>query len=663
MPMKKCDFSGWATKYGILCSDGRTIMKDAFVGGKTKVPLMWQHQHDDIKNVLGHAILENRDEGVYAYCYLNDTDEAAAAKERVAHGDIDSLSIFANGLKHDGRNNVYHGVIRELSLVIGGANKGAMIDYTCLGHSDGFEEDEAYMFFGEKLLIHSDLNTTGGKKMNDDQIKEVLDTLSELSDEDLEYALNSLDEEDKNAIEDYLDRNGEGMSYDDSDDEFEENDEFNQNEEEPEVSMAHSSDGEETIGDVLESLNEKQKAVVLYLLKKSKNTNDTAEHSCMEEDTMGYNNVFDNQETTQENVLSHSDMENILETASRYGTLKQAVMAYTGDDKANVIMHDGLGDTPAPYGITNIGYLFPDYQTLKSEPDFIKRRTDWVDAVMNGVHHSPFARVKTVFADITADAARAKGYLKGNRKIEEVFTLMKRTTDPQTVYKKQKIDRDDMIDITSLDVVAYIKKEMRMMLNEELARAILVGDGRLSTAEDKISADHIRPVWTDDNLFTIKANFEVSSSADEAAQAKAFITAAIKAHDEYEGSGNITAYMPQSLLTACLLLEDGFGHALYRTRQELATKLLVNKIVPVPVMKNLTTEDGKKLCALLLDMSDYNVGADKGGSLSLFDDFDIDYNQYKYLIETRISGALTKAHSAIAVQMSVNTETQGQGEG
>lgn len=574
----KYDFSGWATRNNIRCSDGRTILKDAFKqhDGQT-VPLVWNHQHNESANVLGHAVLENRDEGVYAYCTFNDTEAGKNAKLLVEHGDVTALSIYANQLKQKG-SNVMHGTIREVSLVLAGANPGAFID-SVIRHGE-FCEDEAVIYTGEELT--------------------------------LQHADDPSDKADKK------DKKG--------DDEVDNN--------------------EKTIQDVFDTLNEEQKNVVYALIGQALEDKEMAQ-SAIEENENNIeedggeqemkHNVFEGRETENNNVLSHDAMETILKDAKRYGSLKESFLAHADS-----------------YGIKDIEWLFPDAKNVNTPPDFIKRDDSYVQKVMRGVHHVPFSRIKSMFADITADQARAKGYIKGNLKKEEVFTLLKRTTTPTTIYKKQKLDRDDVVDITDFDVVAWLKMEMRMMLDEEIARAILVGDGRSSSDDDKINEMNIRPISRDEDLYCVKAPVAVAAAATEDEIAKAFIRTVIKSRKEYKGSGSPTLFTTEDVITNCLLLEDKNGRVIYDTVDKLATALRVKEIVPVEVMENAKTmvnKVEKPLMAIMVNLVDYYVGADKGGAINMFDDFDIDYNQQKYLMETRCSGALVKPFSAIAVAL------------
>lgn len=579
----KYDFSGWATKNNIKCSDGRTIIKDAFKhnDGQT-VPLVWNHQHNESANVLGHAILENREEGVYAYCTFNDTEAGKNAKLLVEHGDVTALSIYANQLKQNG-SNVMHGTIREVSLVLAGANPGAFID-SVIRHGECYE-DEAVIYTGEDLILeHADHKPSD----KDDKV------------------------EDKKG-DDKVDNNTEGK----------------------------------TIKDVFDTLNEEQKNVVYALVGQALEGKEMAQSAIEENENKnniedgGENemkhNVFDNQNEKKDEVLSHDAMDTILKDAKRYGSLKESFLAHT-----------------ATYGIEDIEFLFPDAKNVNTPPDFIKRDDSYVQKVMRGVHHVPFSRIKSMHADITEDAARAKGYIKGKLKKEEVFGLLKRTTTPTTIYKKQKLDRDDVIDIVDFDVVAWLKAEMRMMLDEEIARAILVGDGRSTSDDDKINEMNIRPIAKDEDLYCVKAPVSVATAATEDEIAKAFIKTVIKSRKEYKGSGSPTLFTTEDVLTNCLLLEDKNGRVIYDTVDKLATALRVKEIVTVEVMEGAKTtieEEEKPLMGLMVNLVDYYVGADKGGAVNMFDDFDIDYNQQKYLIETRCSGALVKPYSAVAIAL------------
>ncbi len=635
---EKFDFSGWATKVNLLCSDGRVIRKDAFkhCDGMV-VPLVWNHQHNKPEEVLGHALLENRDDGVYAYCTFNDTESGQNAKLLVQHGDVNQLSIYANKLKQQG-SNVLHGVIREVSLVLAGANPGAYIDSVMM-HGEESDE-EAVIYTGEFIenvepLFHSDENEKKGEEKVDEETKK-----KETNSVDFD----KLTDEQKKRVREFManmtkQSDGETNADSKKEDKKDAKELEHANDKSDDKTATGKSD-EETVQDVLDSLTEKQKTVVQYLIGRIlEDESDDDDEGGKEEMK---HNVFD-QDTNKKNVLSHSDMMEIMADAKRTGSLRDAVLAH---------------------GIDDIEYLFPDAQTIDKTPGFIKRDDTWVADVMNSVHHTPFSRIKSIFADITEADARAKGYVKGNLKIEEVFTLLKRITTPTTIYKKQKIDRDDMVDITDFDVVAWLKTEMRMMLDEEIARAVLVGDGRNPSSNDKINEQNIRPIWTDDDVYTVKAAINVASDATDDVKAKAFIKAAIKSRKNYKGSGNPVMFITEDMLTNCLLLEDLNGRAIYDTIDKLATALRVKKIIPVPVMENLTRVKGAnthELAGIYVNLADYNIGADKGGAVNMFDDFDIDYNQQKYLIETRISGALTVPYSAVAIEF-VTATTPSQSE-
>ena len=591
---KNFDFSGWATRNDLKCSDGRTIHKDAFKENDgQKVPLVWNHQHNDPLNVLGHATLENRDEGVYAYCKFNNTESGTNAKLIVEHGDVSALSIYANQLKQQG-SNVFHGAIREVSLVLAGANPGAFID-SVIRHGESSEE-EAIIYTGKKIELY---HAAYADKQADEN----------------DGAKNSTEEKD-----------------------------------------------EETVADVFNTLNEKQKTVVYAMIGQALEENEESEdteknNESNKEDKVMKHNVFDMEYERDENVLSHSDIEAIFTDAKRFGSLRDAVAQHevSEDDLAHSVTDAG-GNT-VNYGIANIDYLFPDAKAISNIPDFISRDMAWVAKVM-AAKHLPFSRVKSLHANITMDEARAKGYVKGNQKANEVFALLKRTTSPTTIYKKQKLDRDDIVDIVDFDIVAWLKGEMRMMLNEEIARAALVGDGRTAGTDDKISEDNIRPIWTDDATYTIRKSITVSTNATDDDKAKAFIRTAIKSRKDYKGSGNPTLFTTEDILTDCLLMEDGNGRVIYETVDKLKTALRVSDIVTVPVMEDLSREGSGTdagydfgLMGIIVNMSDYGFGADKGGAVNMFDDFDIDFNQQKYLIETRCSGALMKPYSAIVLEL------------
>ena len=572
METQKWDFSGWATRNDLHCSDGRTIRRDAFkdCDGKT-VPIFWNHQHDSVDNVLGHGLLENRPEGVYFYGAFNDDEEGVKARKRVRHGDIRSLSIMANPFKQIG-SDVIHGIIREVSLVPAGANPGAFID-TVMAHGEEVG-DAMILGYDENIVI---------------------------------YHADELDE-----------ANSKDTPKEDN----------------------------KTLKDIIASMSDDQKTVMYGLVGEALGLNPEDE-TLEQSEKLGGNdmkfNVFENRDKDRikTGVLMHSDgsevtvyeIGEIFKDAKRLGSLKDAVLQH---------------------GIDQVDYLFPDDRTITTQPTFIQRDMGWVTDIMNSVHHTPFARVKSVFADITEDDARAKGYIKGKMKKEEFFGLIKRRTEPTTVYKKQKMDRDDMIDITDFDVAAWLKTEMRMMLNEELARAYLIGDGRPASSDDHINDQNIRPVAFDDDLFTVHVDVNVTSSATEDDKAKEFIRSVIKNRKNYKGSGNPTLYTTEDMLTDMLLLEDTLGHALYADEAALARKLRVKKIVTVPVMEGVNGKGGNPLVGVVVNMNDYNVGADRGGAVNMFDDFDIDYNQQKYLIETRCSGAMTVPYGAMAFEMNTS---------
>lgn len=592
---KNYDFSGWATRNNIRCSDGRTIRRDAFKDndGQT-VPLVWNHNHNDPFNVLGHALLKNRPEGVYAYCTLNDSAQGKNARELVEHGDVDSLSIYANNLRQNGRD-VMHGKIREVSLVLAGANPGAYID-SVIVHSDGDDSDdsEAIIYSGSDLeLSHADT-----KKNAEDE--------EETGSDD-----NTENKETKMTTNQQPNTNGGG--------------------------------NEETVEDVFNTLTDKQKQVVYALIgmaiedAKKGNLDDEEESEPEDEEDMKHN-VFDN-DYQADDVISHAEQMDIIADGKRYGSLRDSALAH---------------------GIDNIDYLFPDAKTIENAPSFVKRQDEWVSDFMNNTHHTPFSRIKSIYANITEDDARARGYIKGKLKKDEVFALLRRTTNPTTIYKKQKLDRDDIVDITDFDVVAWLKTEMRQMLNEEIARACLIGDGRLASSEDKIPETNIRPIATDNAFYTIKASVRYNKSATQDDIAKQFIRSALMARKYYKGSGNPTLYTTEDMLTTCLLLEDKMGRVIYDSVDKLATTMRVSKIVTVPAIENDVKTFGdmqSSLYGIIVNPTDYNIGADSGGAVNMFDDFDIDYNQQKYLIETRCSGALVAPFSAIAVWGSTDTKT------
>ena len=577
--METYDFSGWATRNDLKCADGRTIRRDAFKHNDGDVvPLVWNHQHDDPFNCLGQATLENKPEGVYAYCSFNNSESGKQARELVMHGDVKALSIYANHLSQNKRTgDVFHGDIKEVSLVLAGANPGALIE-DIIQHSDDDDGDEQAIIYAggafDLEIRHSDIPKE--EPMNPD----------------------------------------ENLIHADPD-------------------PAEENDTEETIGDILSTLNEKQMNAVYAIVGQALEDGGATDDEYDEEgDTEVKHNIFDNDPADQSNVLQHADMEAIMADGKRYGSLRESALAH---------------------GIDGIETLFPEPKNLNTPPDWITRKMDWVSKVMTGVHHTPFSRIKSMYADLTADEARAKGYIKGKLKKEQVFTLLKRTTTPTTIYKKQKLDRDDVIDITDFDVVAWLKTEMRFMLDEEIARAILVGDGRDGSSDDKINEMNIRPIWTDSDLYTIKATVTKKAGATEDDMAKAFIRTAIKSRKDYRGSGEPVLFTTEDMITNCLLLEDTTGRVIYDSIDKLRTVLRVREIVTVPIMEGLTrtdTDDSKvhSLMGIIVNLNDYNVGADKGGAVNMFDDFDIDYNAQKYLIETRCSGAMIKPYAAIAIE-------------
>ena len=566
--MPKYDFRGWATKANLKCADGRIIAPDAFKEDNGRVvPLVWNHQHGDVYSVLGHALLKNETDGIRAYCSFNDSESGKMAKEIVNHGDVCSLSICANRLVQDGLT-VRHGKIREVSLVLAGANPGAKIE-DIMSHDDE-DGESAYIFAGAGV--------------------------------ELNHA--------EDGAEDKKDKDS-------------------------------AKDDKKTVQDIIDGMTEEQRTILYGMVGTILGDEDDEEEEEKEkgDDEDMKQNIFDQTDAVgKEDILMHSDgtpvtfeeVGQIFKDVKRYGSLK---------------------DTCLAHGIEDIDYLFPDDRNVTNTPIFIKRNTEWVAKVMAKVHHTPFSRIKSIFADITEDDARAKGYIKGKIKKEEFFSLIKRTTEPTTVYKKQKMDRDDVIDITDFDVVSWIKTEMRGMLNEELARGYLVGDGRISSSDDKIDATHIRPIATDEDLFTVKVVVNVSSGATDDDKAKAFIDATIRNRKLYKGSGNPDMFITEDMLVSCLLLKDEVGRDLYADEAALARKLRVRELISVPVMEGVTGANGGSLEGIMVNLQDYNVGADKGGAINMFDDFDIDYNQQKYLIETRCSGALTVPYSAMTFEV------------
>lgn len=568
----KYDFSGYATRNGIRCSDGRTIMKDAFIENDgTTVPLVWQHDHSDPSNILGHCKLENRPDGVYAFGVFNDTPAAQDAKMAVRHGDINAMSIYANHVKQES-GLVQHGNIREVSLVLSGANPGAFIDNVTIAHGEEVATlgDEVIIFSGQEFAHADSKEETKGKEAP--MAEETTGTKNNKSEEDM------------------------------------------------------------TVQDVLDTLNPIQQKVVYALIGMAAE-GDSGEEVKQSEGDYGMYNAFESNEDTE---IRHADefvqeeLDSVLADARRNGRLSDSVISHAQN-----------------YGITNIDILFPDAQAIRNTPDFYGRRTEWVNAVLNNTQHVPFSRIKSMYADITADEARARGYTldrnNNKRKIDEVFNVLKRVTTPQTVYKKQKLDRDDIIDITSFDVVAWLKQEMRIMLDEEIARAVLVGDGRDVSDESKIRTDSIRPIAFDDDVYTIKVQVE------DADDVTAMIDQVTQAQVNYRGSGTPTFYASPSLIAKMMTQRDQLNHRMYSTRNDLASELSVSNIVDVPILDTAKSEDGRPVLGLIGNLKDYTIGADRGGNVSMFDDFDIDFNQQKYLMETRCSGALTLPKSFIAI--------------
>lgn len=583
------DFGGWATVGNVKCTDGLTIDPGAFMDNDGKrVPLVWNHCHNNVNNILGHADLEYRPgHGMYAKCKFNDTESGKTARQLLDNGDIFSLSIWANQLKKINDSRVAHGDIKEVSLVIAGANPKSYIDQI-LAHGDyDYADDEDIIFAAQPIEL--DVTHVDEKK------------------------------EDKNVAE------------------------------------SEKKESGETIGEIFDTLSEKQKNAVYAIIGQALEEAGASGGNDGGDDDMKQN-AFDMRSMEDDDVLIHADFSPIFEDAKRYGSLKDSFLAHADS-----------------YGIKDIETLFPEPTQLDNPPTFISRDMGWVSGVMAAVHKTPFSRIKSMFADITADEARAKGYIKGNRKKEEVFTLLKRTTTPTTVYKKQKLDRDDVTDIVDFGVVAWIKSEMRMMLDEELATAFLVGDGRLASSDDKINEQNIRPIWKDDDLYTIKTLVTHASGATDSQKAKDIIRAIIKSRKNYKGSGEPTFYTTEDVVTEMLLIEDNNGRIIYDSMQKLASTLRVKNIVTIPTFEGKTrdgrstvsSENGKTfaLIGLIVNLKDYNVGADKGGEVSMFEDFDIDYNAQKYLIETRCSGALTKPYSAIAVEVETTSTSSGTGTG
>ena len=595
----KPDFSGWATRNDTKCVDGVTIRQDAFVeqNGK-KVPLVWQHKHDEPVAILGHAYLENRPKGVYAYAYCNDTESGEHAKNVVRHGDVSNFSIFANKLKKIGQN-IMHGTIREVSLVIAGANPGATIDVPYIEHVYSDEDiTEAYIYHDDDELYvsHSD----DGGKMSNRTVGDVVDSMTDEQRDAMEFMIQASLEE--------------ALSH--SDEDYEDDEEY----------VYVDEDG--NIVDVDDDEDEED---------------DSVRHNVFEKDYEVY----------ADDYISHAEFAAVVEDASKSGrsSLEAALNDAFGEDVIQHAFPKNDDGSDQKYGMSNIGYLFPDARMTEEMPGFVKRDTGWVSNFLNAAYRSPFSRIKSVFANITEDEARAKGYIKGKEKADEVFILLKRTTAPCTVYKKQKIDRDDILDITSFDVVRLIKAEMRIMLDEEIARAALIGDGRAASHADKIKEDGIRPIAKDAELYNIRVDLTVKTADDSTKRAQTFIDAMIKTRKKYKGTGKPTLYITEDMLADLQLMRDTTGRDLFTSVDQIANKLRVKEIVSVPVFDGFKLDTDKPLIAIMVNPYDYGFGTDKGGEVSMFDNFDIDFNQYKYLMETRCSGALRVPYSAITVTM------------
>lgn len=627
MEKKSYDFSGWATRNNVKCADGATIIKDAFASQDgTTIPLVWNHGHKDMEDVIGHALLENREEGVYAYGTFNDTKEGQRAKELVKSGDVRSLSIYANSLTRVGKS-VTHGTIRELSLVLAGANPGAYIDRVIvhsLDASTDTEELDGIVYTVSEEIQHGDTSEPS------------LVFIDNTNDAD-----DNIEHSDKN--------NGEG-----------------------ENKMEKTEQkSEKTVKEVFDTLTEEQKTAVYAIIGAALEDKENNKENEGDKQEMKHN-AFENENVQNTNTMSKADATELLHSAMEFAKKNRLSMRQViqdAVDQANdanetnytmdEVMHTAMGGDAISHSITNIGELFPNYQSVNKTPYLIQRDMGWVSKVMNSVHHTPFSRIKSTAANITADEARAKGYVKGNQKAEEVVVALGRTTDPQTVYKLQKMDRDDIIDITDFDVVAFLKVEMRMMLDEEIARAILIGDGRAVDSPDKIKTDKVRPILGDNNVYTTQVILKKNPGETSEQFAKRLIEEVIRQRKNYKGSGNPTWFTTEDELTEMLLIKDLNQRYIYDDVSKLATRLRVKEIVTVPVFEGQYRENEGKTkkfypLGIMVNLGDYNVGADKGGSVNMFDDFDIDYNKYSYLIETRISGALVKPYSAISFEEEVD---------
>ena len=658
------DFSGYATKNDLLCADGRVIRHDAFKDNDGQVvPLVWQHVHDDPMNVLGHALLENRDDGVYAYAKFNDTPSGKHAKQMVQNGDIVSMSIYANRLKQNG-NDVVHGIIREVSLVLAGANPGALIDNISFAHADG-----SFTNVDDEAVIYSGLENIAVLSHADDTDEE--DDMANSDDMTVQDVFDTLTDDQKDAVYFLI-----GQALQEQEDEFE-----------------HADMADPSVQDVLDTLNDEQRDAVMFLIDQAIDDADSFEHADDDDDDEDYDDEdYDDEDYDDEDYDEDEDEDDYdededyddadddedydedddVEHSALYGGtfMKHNVFDDVYEDDMDILTHDefdaimedayksnSLKDVFLQHGITNLDILFPEAQMVRPDPDMVTRNMGWVDVLWNSVKRTPFARIKSIYANLTADAARAKGYVKGNKKVDQVLALLGRETTPQTIYKKQTIDRDDMIDITSIDVIAWIKQDLRMMLNEELCRAILVGDGRDILSQDKIKPDRIRPIYQDDDVYTIHYPVTFGANDTDDQKSSKIIDSASRARKNYKGSGSPKMFATNEVITDMLLAKDTLGRRLYKDEAELKAALRVSDIIEVPVMEGVTRTTGEganaktfALLALIFNPIDYTVGADKGGAVSLFDDFDIDYNQMKYLIETRCSGALTIPYSAIALE-------------
>lgn len=639
------DFSGYATKNDLECSDGRIIRRDAFKDNdNTRVPLVWAHIHNDPMDVLGHADLENREDGVYAYCTFNSTPAGQNAKSLVQHGDVTSMSIYANRLKQHGQN-VVHGIIREVSLVLAGANPGATIDPLSIAHSDGTVsviDDEAVIYTGEDFILHSDSEeekVVKEEKKEDKKPENKQEDTKDSSDEEtIQDVIDTMNEKQRGVLEYLVSEalaSGKASKKDDQVKHADESDDSDDME-----------DSDETVEDVLKTFNKKQRTVLEFLVGNALNEGKSAKHDDMEDDMK--HNAFDEQDMEGYTSLSHDDIVSYIAEAKNgaNGSLKQEFLEH---------------------GVENLEVLYPEAKLVGKNPELISRDMNWVDKVWGQIRKTPFARIRSVAANITAYEARARGYIKGTQKEEEVISLLARSTTPQTVYKLQKIDRDDVVDIVDLDIVAWMKVEMRMMLNEEIVRAVLIGDDRPSSDPSYINPEHIRPIYQDSDVYTIHENVTIPSSATFNDIADTIIEHAVLSRKNYMGSGTPSMLASTDVITRMLLAKDQLGHRMYRNEAELAAALRVKEIIEVPIFDGVTrtasvstvsngatvtTQEERKLLAIIVNLSDYTLGADKGGEVSLFDDFDLNFNKYEYLIETRVSGALTKPYSAIAIETS-----------